>query len=73
MENFYRVGRGLYGFSLWEMKFLNIPLTFTGVILLGRCLPTTYCTISNGFQRMKEEQESLMPQNKLMVAVGVEP
>jgi hypothetical protein len=56
------------------MKFLNIPLTFAKVILLGRCLPTTYCTIYYGFQRMKEEQGSSMQQKKkIIVAVGIEP
>jgi hypothetical protein len=31
------------------MKFLNIPLIFTGFVLLGRCLPATYCTEYYGF------------------------
>ncbi len=45
-----------YGFGLWKMKFLNIPLIFAGFLLLGRCLPATYCTEYYGFKRMKEEQ-----------------
>jgi hypothetical protein len=45
------------------MKFLNIPLTFDGCVLLGRFLPaTTYCTIYYGFKRMKEEQGLLIQQ-----------
>jgi hypothetical protein len=48
------------------MKFLNIPLIFAGfvLLLLGRCLPTTYCTIYYGFKRMKEEQLLLIHQKK---------
>ncbi len=47
---------GFYGFGLWKMKFLNIPLIFAGFVLLGRCLPATYCTEYYGFKRMKDEQ-----------------
>ncbi len=47
---------GFYGFGLWKIKFLNIPLIFAGFVLLGKCLPATYCTIFYGFKRMKEEE-----------------
>ncbi len=50
------------GFGLWKIKFLNIPLIFAGFILLGRCLPTTYCTKYYGFKSMKEEQGLLIQQ-----------
>jgi hypothetical protein len=36
---------GFFGFGLRKMKFLNIPLIFAGFVLLGRCLPTTYCAV----------------------------
>ncbi len=55
---------GFYGFGLWEMKFLNIPLLFAGFVLLGRCLPAPYCTIYYGFKRMKKEQGLLIQQKK---------
>jgi hypothetical protein len=56
------------------MKFLNIPLIFAGFVLLGRCLPTTYCTIYYGFKRMKEEQRLLIQQKKkIMDAAGIKP
>jgi hypothetical protein len=58
--NGYGFGGGFYGFRLWETKFPNIPLIFTGFVLLSRCLPATYCTIHYGFKRMKEEQELLI-------------
>ncbi len=65
---------GFYGFVPWEVKSLEILPAFTGVILMGRCLPTTYCTIYYGFQWiMKEEQGSLIQQKKIMVAAGIEP
>jgi hypothetical protein len=54
-----------YGFGLWKINFLNNPLIFPGFVLLGRCLPTTYCTIYYGFnKRMKEEQGLLIQQKK---------
>jgi hypothetical protein len=56
--------RGFYGFGLWKMRFLNIPLIFAGFVLLGRCLPTKYCTIYYGFKRMKEEQGLLIQQKR---------
>jgi hypothetical protein len=43
---------GFYGFGLWKMKFLNIPLIFAGFVLLGRCLPATYCTLYR-FKRVR--------------------
>jgi hypothetical protein len=55
------------------MKFLNIPLFFTGFALLGRCLPTTYCTIYFGFKRMKEEQGMFIYQKKVIDAAGIKP
>jgi hypothetical protein len=55
------------------MKFLNIPLIFAGFVLLGRCLPATYCTEYNGFKRVKEEQGLLVQQKKIMDATGIEP
>jgi hypothetical protein len=55
---------GLYGFGLWKMKFLNIPLLFAGFVLLGRCLTATYCKIYYGFKRMKEKQGLLIQQKK---------
>jgi hypothetical protein len=39
-------------------------LIFAGFVLLGTCLPTTYCTIYYGFKRMKEEQGLLIQQKK---------
>jgi hypothetical protein len=55
------------------MTFLNIPLIFAGFVLLGRCLPVTYCTEYSGFKRMKEEQGLLIQQKKRMDAAGIEP
>jgi hypothetical protein len=55
-----------------EGAFLNIPLIFAGFVLLGKCLPATYCTECYGFKRMKE-QGLLIQQKKLMDAAGVEP
>jgi hypothetical protein len=54
------------------MKFLNIPLIFAGLVLLGRCLPTTYCTINYGFKRKNVEQGLLIQQKKKMHAAGIE-
>jgi uncharacterized membrane-anchored protein YitT (DUF2179 family) len=54
--NCYEFGGGFYGFGLWTIKFLNIPLLFAGFVLMGRYLPATYCTIYHGFKSMKEEQ-----------------
>jgi uncharacterized membrane-anchored protein YitT (DUF2179 family) len=72
--NSYGFGRGFYGFGLWKMEFLNIPLIFAGFVLLGRCLRATYCTIYNGFKRMKEEQGLLIQQKiKIMDAAEIEP
>ncbi len=62
-----------YGFGLWKMKFLNIPLIFAGFVLLGRCLPTTYCTIYHAFKRMKEEQGLLIQQKKSWMQQGLNP
>jgi hypothetical protein len=53
-----------YGFRLWKMKLLNIPQIIAGFVLLGRCLPTKYCTIYYGFKRMKEERGLLIQQKK---------
>ncbi len=53
-----------YGFGLWKMKFLNIPLIFAGFVLLGICVPATYRTIYYGFKGMKEEQGLLIQQKK---------
>ncbi len=69
---------GFYGFRLWKMKFLNIPLVFAGFVLLGRCLPATYqklynCTIYYRFKRMKEEQGLLIQLDIIMDASGIEP
>jgi hypothetical protein len=55
------------------MKFLNISLILAGFVLLGRCLPTTYCTIYYGFKRMKGDQGLLFQQKKIMDAAGIEP
>jgi hypothetical protein len=55
------------------MKFLNIPLIFSGFVLLGRYLPAAYCTIYYGFKRMKEEQGVLIQQKEIMDAAGIEP
>jgi hypothetical protein len=55
------------------MKFLNIPLIFPGFVLLGRCLPTTYCRIYYGFKRMNAEQGLLIQQKKNMDADGIVP
>jgi hypothetical protein len=41
--------RVFYGFSLCEMKLLEILVVFAGVILLGRCLPTHTEQYSMGF------------------------
>ncbi len=60
--NHYGFGGGCYEFGSWKMKFLNIPLIFTEFVLLGRCLPATYCTIYYGFKRMKEQQGLLIQQ-----------
>ncbi len=54
-------GRGVMGSY---GKFLNIPLIFAGFVLLGRCLPATYCTKYYGFKSMKEEQGLLIQQKK---------
>jgi hypothetical protein len=43
------------------------------MILLGRCLPTTYCTIYYELQQIKDEQRPLIQQKKIMVAAGIEP
>ncbi len=56
--------RGFYGFAFWEMKFLELLHTFYGVILMGRYLPATFCTIYYGLQRMKEEQGPIFQQKK---------
>jgi hypothetical protein len=64
---------GFYGFRLWKMKFLNIPYIFAGFVLLGRCLPATYCTEYYGFKRTKEEEGLLIQQKKNMDAAGMEP
>ncbi len=61
-----------YGFGLWKMKFLNIPLIFAGFVLLGRCLPAT-CTEYYGFKRMTEEQGMLIQQKKLRMQKGLNP
>jgi hypothetical protein len=55
------------------MIFLNIPLIFARFVLLGRCLPATYCTIYYGCKRMKEEQGLLIQQKKIMDTAGIEP
>jgi hypothetical protein len=55
------------------MKFLNLPLTFVGVILLGRCLPTTYCAIYYGLQWMQKRARIVNPAEKFTDAVGIEP
>ncbi len=55
------------------MKFLNIPLIFAGFFFLGRCLPTTQCTIYHGFKRMKEEQWLLIQQKKSWMQQGLNP
>ncbi len=57
-------GGGVYGFGLWEMKFLNIPYLFAGFVLLRRCLPATCCTAYYGLKRMKEEQGLVIQQKK---------
>jgi uncharacterized membrane-anchored protein YitT (DUF2179 family) len=62
---------GFYGFGLWKMKFLNIPLIFAGFVFLGRCLPTIYCTIYYGFKRIKEEQGLLIQQKKSWMQQGL--
>jgi hypothetical protein len=64
---------GFHGFGLWEMKFLNIPLIFAGSVLLGRCLPATYCRIYYGFKRMKEELGLQIQQKKLWMQQGLNP
>jgi hypothetical protein len=64
---------GFYRFGLWWMKFLYIPLIFAGLILLGRCLPATYCKIYYGFKRMKKEEGLLIQQKTIMDAAGIEP
>ncbi len=64
---------GFRGFGLCMMKFLNIPLIFSGFALLGRCLPATHCTIYYGFKRMKEEQGLLIQQKKLWMQQGLNP
>jgi hypothetical protein len=51
---------GFYGFGLRKTKFLNMSQIFAGFVLLGRCLPATYCTIHYGLKRMKEEQGLLI-------------
>ncbi len=60
----YGFGGGFYGFRLWKMKFLTIPLIFAGFVLLGRYLPTTYCSIYYVFKRTKEEHGLLNLQKK---------
>jgi hypothetical protein len=62
--NSYGFGGGYYGFRLWKKKFLNIPLNFAGFVSLGRCLPTTNCTIYYGFKKVKEEQGLLIQQKR---------
>jgi hypothetical protein len=72
-ENVFGFEGVFYGFVLWEMNFLELLHTFYGNILMGRQLPTTFCTIYYGLQRMKEEQGSLIKQEKFMVAAAIEP
>jgi hypothetical protein len=64
---------GFYGFGLWKMKFLNILLIFAGFVLLGSCLPATYCADYHGFKRMKEEQGLLIQPKQIIDAAGIEP
>jgi hypothetical protein len=42
-------------------------------LLLGRCLPTTYCTIFHGLERMKERNVDPAEENNFMVTAGLEP
>ncbi len=51
----------------------HIPLTFAGFVLLGRCLPATYCTEYYGFKRMKEEQGLLIQQKMRLDAARIAP
>jgi hypothetical protein len=53
-----RFGGGCYVFGLCEREFLTIQHTFYAIILLGRRLLATYCTVYHGLQWMKEEQGS---------------
>jgi hypothetical protein len=67
---------GFYGFVLWEMKFLELLHTFYGFILMGRYLPTIFCTVYYGPQWMKEEQGSIFQQKKkklFTATAGIKP
>jgi hypothetical protein len=46
---------------------------FAGFVLLGRCLPATYCTEYYGFKRMNEEQGILIQEKKIMDAARIQP
>jgi hypothetical protein len=54
------------------MKFLKVPLIFAGFVLLGRCLPATYCSLYHGVKSMKKEQGLLIQQKKILDAAGIE-
>ncbi len=45
---------GFYGFGLWKMTSLNIPIIFAGFVLLGSFLPATYCIGSRGSKKSQD-------------------
>jgi hypothetical protein len=49
---------------IMEGEISEHSTNFAGFVLLGRFLPTTYCTIYYGFKRIKEEQGLLIQQKK---------
>jgi hypothetical protein len=61
---------------IWLMgdENLNILHTFYGIILLERCLPTTYeyHTVYYGLQRMKGEQGLLAQHKKSSIRQGLD-
>ncbi len=68
--------RGFYGFGLWKMKFLNIPLFFDGFVLLVRCLSATYCTEYYAFKRMKlwkKSKDCWSSIKKIWIRQGLNP
>jgi hypothetical protein len=49
------------------------PTNFCWGHFAGEMPPTTSCTIYYGLRQMKEEQQSLIQQKKIIDAVGIEP
>jgi hypothetical protein len=50
---------------IMEEEISDHSTNFSGFVLLGRCLPATYCAIYYGFKMMKQEQGLLIQQKKI--------